>query len=49
MGNEINETQVVTDINQDTIGYIDPSIISENKMAINLFGADVSELSVPLN
>jgi hypothetical protein len=49
MGSNINETQAVTDINQETIEYIDPTIISENKMAINLFGADISELSTALN
>lgn len=45
----INETQIVQDINENTISYINPTIISEDKLAINLFGYDISELSIALN
>jgi len=45
----MNETQIVTDIEQNTILNIDPSIISENKMAINLFGEDLSEMAPAIN
>lgn len=49
MADKINETQAITDINQNTIGYIDPTIISENKLAVNLFGEDISEMATALN
>ena len=49
MLNNINETQPVFDIKNNIINYIDPTIINENKLAINLFGSDVSELSTSLN
>ncbi len=46
---DINETQQVLDIEENNVTYINPSIIDSTKTALNLFGSDISELSVPLN
>lgn len=44
-----NETQPVFALDGSTITYIDPSIISTDKVAFNLLGQDTSDLAVVLN
>jgi len=45
----INETQPVFALDGSTITYIDPTIISTDKVAFNLFGQNTSDLAVGLN
>jgi len=47
--NSINETQPIIDTEEELITYINPDIINNTKISLNLFGVDVSELSVSLN
>ena len=44
-----NETQSVQDLDGDTITYINPSLISTEKMSFNLFGQNTSDLATSLN
>jgi len=46
---DINETQQIVDIENNDVTWINPSLIDNTKTALNLFGGDVSELSIPLN
>lgn len=49
MPTNTNETQIVTDVSDKTIAYIDPTIINQNKIAIDLIGEDISEMATTIN
>ena len=45
----INETQPVFALDGSTITYIDPSVVSTDKVSFNLLGQDTSDIAVVLN